>query len=132
MSVINSQFTDVGSTGLVLKGVPCDASVYAGAAVYLSGGIAFNALADNETTSNIVGIVERKLSSAVCDIRVTGVSLAHFSGLDESKEYYLSATIAGAITTVVPITAGHIFLRIGQPFGGTKLVINKGMPVKRA
>lgn len=132
MTVINSQFTDVGSTGLLLKGVPCDASVYAGAAVYLSGAVAYNALATSETTANVVGIVERKINSTLCDIRVTGLSLAHYSGLDESKEYYLSATVAGEITTVIPTTSGHIFLRIGQPFGGTKLVINKGMPVKRA
>ncbi len=132
MTVINSQFSDVGATGLVLKGVPCDASVYAGAAVYLNGAVAYNALADDAATSNVIGIVERKISSTLCDIRVSGVTPALFVGLDETKDYNLSATVPGGITTVVPTTSGYIWIKLGQPYGTTKFVMIKGVPVRRA
>lgn len=121
------------STGLVLENVPCDASVYVGAAVRMDGtGTAFNAIATALSTANVIGIVQKKPSSTLCNIRVLGVSPAIFVGLDETKEYFLSATIAGEITTTVPTGSGHVVLKLGQPFSATRFLVLKGIPLERA
>lgn len=117
---------------VVLRDVPCDATVFVGAAVKMVAGTAFNALADSLTNSNVIGIAEVKVSATVCHIRVLGVSPAIYSGLDETKEYFLSDTVAGQITTTAPSTSGHIILRVGQPFSGTKLLVLKGIRIERA
>ena len=117
---------------VVLYNVPCDPTVYVKAAVKMIGGTAFNALADSLANSNVIGVVESKPSSTLCNIRVLGVSPGIFSGLDETKEYFLSDTVDGEITTTVPTASGHIILRVGQPFSGTKLLVLKGVRIERA
>lgn len=114
------------SLGLVLKDVPCDSTVYVKAAVRMNGsGVAFNALADSKANSNVIGIVQAKSSSTLCDIRVTGVTPSIFTGLDETKEYFLSATVDGEITTTVPTGTGEVVLILGQPFSATRFMVNK-------
>jgi hypothetical protein len=124
--------TSVGGANVVLDNVDCDASVYVGAAVRMTGaGLAINAIADNVTNSNVIGIVESKSSSVKCNIRVVGVSLPVFLALDVTKEYYLSNTVAGALQTNVPTTSGHVKLKLGQPFSATEFLFSKGEIVKR-
>ena len=119
-------------SGLILENVPCDSTVYVGAAVYLNGaGIAHNGLADDEATSNIIGIVISKASSLLCTIRVLGVTPAIFAGLDVTKEYFLSDTVAGEITTTVPTNSGHVVLKLGQPFSTDKFVVIKSTRMVR-
>jgi hypothetical protein len=122
----------VQSAEVVLVNVPCDSSVYVGAAVKMLGGIAYNALADSLANSNVIGIAESKTTSTLCNVRVLGVSPAVYSGLDETKEYFLSDITEGLITTVVPTTSGHIILRVGQPFSSTRLLVLKGIRIERA
>ena len=120
------------SAGILLPNVSCDASVYKGSAVYLnSSSVAFNALATSLSTSNVLGIVESKESPILCTVRVLGVSSEIFTGLDVTKEYYLSDLIAGALTTL-EIGSGHVIIKIGLPYSDKSFLVNKGIPTVRS
>lgn len=119
--------------GIVIPDIACDASVYIGSAVYIdNSNIAQNALADNILTSNVLGFVESKSSTVLCDVRVSGRTLENFTGLDVTKDYYLSDTVAGGIQTSVPTTSGHVKIRLGQPITDQRFVFLKGEPIIRA
>lgn len=125
-------FDKVSGANTVLRNIACDVSVYIGAAVRIQSEVAYNALADSFANSNIIGIVESKGTTSTCDIRVTGVTEGTiYSGLDETKEYYLSATVEGEITLSPPTNSGDILLRVGQPFSPTSMLVNKGIRTKR-
>jgi len=112
---------------VVLKNVPCDVSVFVKAAVRMtSGGTAFNAKADNALNSNVIGIVESKPTTTTCNIRVNGHTSAIFAGLNVTKQYFLSDTIAGEITDIPPTSPGTIRQYIGKPFSADKLLVIVG------
>ncbi len=112
---------------VVLTDVPCNASVYVGALVYMNGsGVAINAIATGLTTSNIMGIVESKPSLEQCDIRVLGVTTSIFYGLDVTKEYFLSDTNEGEMQNVPPTASGSVMLKIGQPYSSDQMLVLKG------
>lgn len=122
----------VGSGNVVLANVPCEASVYVGAAVIMqNSGTAKNAIADSLANSNIIGIVESKPTTTTCNIRVLGVSEPIYSSLDVTKEYYLSDSVAGEITTAIPTASGSVMIKVGQPFSATEFLMIKGQPVVR-
>lgn len=125
-SVVPPGAGGAGTTGILLIDVPCETSVFVGAAVRMGAGVAINALADDRATSNVIGIVESKSSATLCVVRVSGLTDALFTGLDETKNYFLSDTVAGEITTSAPTATGHVLVRIGQPFNSTNLVVTKG------
>jgi hypothetical protein len=117
----NTSIIDAGS----IRTVDCDSSVYVGAWVYLdSSNIAQNALADTPSNSLVIGVVEAKLSSTECIIKMFGITDEIFTGLDVTKWYYLSPTVAGGMTTTVPTGGGHILLVLGQPFTSTEFKVN--------
>jgi hypothetical protein len=120
------------ATGTIISNVACDATVYVGAAIRMSGGVAYNALADSYANSNVLGVVETKTSATVCSVRVAGVTDEIFVGLSESDEYYLSATIEGAIVTTVPTGSGQVILKLGQPYSTTRFAVIKGERIIRA
>lgn len=110
----------------VLTNVSCLSDVYVGSAVVMTAGsVAVNGLADNLSTSNVIGIVEAKSTTTLCDIRVLGVSGSLFVGLDLSKTYYLSDTIPGAIVDAFP-SPGNFKVKIGKPFNTTNLLVQVG------
>lgn len=74
----------------------------------------------------MIGLVEAKTSSVLCNIRVLGSSTDIFAGLDVTKEYYLSDVTPGAIGTTIPIASGHVVLKVGQPFSATSFLMLKG------
>lgn len=116
----------------ILYNIPCDATVYVGAAVILnSSGIAFNAIASDISTSNVLGIVENKTGILSCDVRVSGISNEIYAGLDVTKEYYLSDTVAGGIQTSIPTDSGHVKMKLGQPASATRFFFLKGEPLIR-
>jgi hypothetical protein len=116
----------------VLYNIPCDATVYVGAAVILdASGTAFNALADDISTSNVLGVVENKTGILSCDVRVSGITENIYTGLDVTKEYYLSDTIAGGLQTTVPTDSGHVKIKLGQPASATRFFFIKGEPLIR-
>lgn len=121
------------SSGVLLLNVTCDASVYVNACVRMDAlGVAYNALADSEANSNMIGVAVEKPTATTCHIRVNGVTPAIYAGLDPTLEYYLSDTVAGEITTTIPVLSGHVVLRVGQPFSATRLFVNKGNRFVRA
>lgn len=121
------------AANVLLTNVPCNAAVYVGAAVRMDTlGVAQNALADSLTNSNLIGVCESKVSATVCNIRVLGVTPAIYAGLDVTKEYFLSESTAGLVTTTVPVGSGSVIVRVGQPFSGTKILVIKGQRIERA
>ena len=124
---------DEVKSGLILLDVDCDSTVFVSAAVRLNGaGKAFNALADSLANSNVIGIVERKSSSVLCDIRVSGVTGDIFAALDETADYFLSASSAGVLTTTAPSGSGEIVLKVGQPFDVDSMVVATNLRMVRA
>jgi len=125
--------TTIGGANVVLPNVTCLASVFVGAVVIMDvGGFAKNAIANSLANSNIIGVVESKASTVLCNIRVIGVTDAIFSGLDVTKEYFLSDSVAGTMVNVAPIASGSVIIRVGQPFSATELLVNKGQRVVRS
>ena len=116
----------------VLKGLTCEAAVQVGDAVRIEGGIVKQALADAIAHSNVLGLVESKETLTICSVRVSGVTADNYTGLDESLDYYLSATTPGALTTTAPSSPGQILLRLGQPYDAQRLVFVRGTRVIRA
>ena len=96
-----------------------------------TSGTAQNAIADSLANSNMIGICESKSSINVCDIRVLGTTGALYSSLDTTKEYYLSDSTPGQITTTIPSASGHVVLKIGQPFSSTEMLVLKGQRTVR-
>jgi len=124
---------ELAGANVVLKDVPCDLSVYIKSAVRMDAlGIAYNALADILSNSNVIGIVESKPTTTTCNIRVLGTSTTIFTGLDVTKEYYLSASVAGGLTVSPPTASGNVRLKIGQPFSATEFLVVKGTRTVRA
>jgi len=112
---------------VVIRNVPCDATVFIKAAVRMTiGGTAVNALADSATNANVIGIVEGKPTSTTCDIRVNGHTGSLFTGLDVTKLYFLSATIPGEMTIIAPTAPGTIRQYLGKPFSGTEFLVTIG------
>lgn len=112
--------------------VGCDASVYVGAAVYLSisnGSVkAYNAIATAPETSNVFGIVESKPSLEICKIRFGGITEPIFMNLDLAQEYYLSDLIEGHIVAEdnQPVAIGSVLVKIGQPYSSSKMLYSRG------
>lgn len=123
---------DLTAANIVINDVPCESSVYSGAAVYMqSNGVAKNAIATFLETSNVIGIVEGKSELNLCSIRVMGVMKDAYLGLDVTKEYFLSDSIAGLVTTDIPISSNHVILKLGQPYSETDFFVLKGQRVVR-
>ena len=146
-----------GSSTEVLENVPCESDVYVGAAVYFdetilgplfmsdwpnlsslisldlnnSSILAKNALANNWDTSHVVGIVESKASSTLCNIRISGKSENLYFGLDLKKDYYLSSTVPGLIVDGNNAPTLGVLLRIGRPLSQRSLFVSIGERVDR-
>jgi hypothetical protein len=115
--------------GLLIRNVVCDVSVYLGAAVKMNGNsVAELAIATSYAEANVIGIVEEKSSPTICDIRFLGLTGENFTMLNTSEEYYLSDKIAGKIVPFneAPTEAGHIRIKLGQPFSEKRFVFFKG------
>ena len=115
----------------VLRDVNCANDVFVGAFVYIdSSEIARNAIASAYGTSNVIGLVE-SITGTKCNIRVSGISASIFTGLNPELDYFLSDSVAGTLSAAVPTTSGHIKLKLGQSFGSTKFLFQKGERVVR-
>lgn len=116
----------------VIKNVPCDVSVFVGAAVIIPGGTALNGKADTYANSLIKGFCVSKISDTLCNVRVGGISETIFALLDPTRKYFLSETNAGEITTTPPTGAGHFIAPVGRPFDGERLIVEIGNRIQRA
>jgi hypothetical protein len=127
----SSPAISTGSPNVILTNVACDPTVYVGAWVRMDGtGTAYNALADSMANSNVIGLCEAKVTSTLCNIRVSGISEAIYTGLDVTKNYYLSPTVAGGHQTTAPSVTGQIRLALGQPFSAIEMFPFKGERVQ--
>lgn len=122
----------VSSPDLLLSSA-CDASVYLGAWVYVdASGIIQNAIATSVSQSNVIGIVESKPNPTSCIVRVGGASGELFVGLVENTPYFLSATVAGEMTTTIATGSGHVVLRLGTPLSDTRVLVAPQMRMVRS
>lgn len=119
---------------ILIEALPCDSSVYVGAAVRMDGAdLVVNAQADTSDNANVLGICETKPSSTICSVRVGGVTNSIFVGLDQTKEYFLSSTVAGGISTTPPTpAAGRIVLRVGKPLSATRFLVILGIRLRHS
>ena len=90
--------------------------------------VAVNALADQYKNCNIIGIVEKKSSPTMCNIRIAGITSDIFYGLDVTEEYFLSDIDPGKIvvTAAAPQAQGAVLLRVGQPISYAELLFQRG------
>jgi len=131
MTNIRGGLRAINNANAVLKNIDCDSTVYVGSVVRMSAAVAYNAKADVYANSNAIGVVISKNGPTKCDIRLFGYTEDIFSGLDETKTYYLSDVAAGGIQTNVPITSGSVIIEIGKPFSPTSLVVIIGERIVR-
>ena len=111
----------------LIKGVNCSPDVYVGSFVRMTEAeVIVNALADTYANSNVLGLVVGKESETVCDVRVSGVSNEIFTSLDTTVDCYLSATVPGGMSPLVPTGVGEVKLKLGQSFGERKFLLQKG------
>lgn len=120
----------IGSTSLpsddrvVKTSIICDASVSIGDWVRYESGVLVKAKADDRNNSDVVGLVEEKPSSISANVLVTGISKEIFTGLDITKQYFLSVTSAGGMY-VPPVSAasGSVVLCLGRPITSTQFIV---------
>ena len=134
MSFLTTIYQPVTSTAnSKIEGLTCDASVSVGDAVIVSAaGTVQRAIATSLASSNVLGICESKTDDTTCDIRVAGKTEAIYTGLDVTKEYFLSDLVAGGLTTIPPTASGHVVVRLGQPVSETEFAVNKGLVILRS
>lgn len=133
MTFISQTTRPLSTPDILVPDVICDASVVVGDWVRMNASnIAVKALADNADNSNTIGLVEEKITSTKCVVRVAGVSRSLFSGLDVTKEYFLSSATSGDMTLSPPVGSGEIVLVLGQPFDGTRFLVQKGTRFRRS
>lgn len=122
-----------GSTGdNTIENVLCDSSVSVGSIVRMNGSTAIKALADSKTNSAIIGICISKASSTSCNIQTCGFTSTVFSGLLIGANYFLSHTIAGALTTSIPTGTGTIVLYIGRALSTQQIIIQVAPQIRRS
>jgi len=110
------------SSGGTAVDQPCDASVSVGSVVRASVSGIVKALADTADNSRWVGVCVAKPTSTTCNIRLSGAVDA-FTGLDVTKTYSLSKTIAGGIEETNATVGISMF--IGTPLNSTTLILEK-------
>jgi len=111
----------------ILNDVQCEAGTVVGDAVRMSSGIAIRAVANSIANSNIIGIVESIEDDGVARIRIGGLTSEIYEGLEENKDYYLSDSNPGKLTTTPPSNSESVILRVGQAFSSTRLIVSKGL-----
>lgn len=118
----------------VIENTTCDSSVAIGNAVRMdvSTSTVFNALANNITNANVIGICISKSSATVCNVQVCGYTTSVLSGLDLSKNYFLSDSTPGLLTVTPPTASGSIVLIIGKPYTSSRFIIHLGNPIRRS
>ena len=111
--------------GMLVKNVACDASVFVGAVVRVQGSICVNAQADNFANSRAVGVVIAKPTATTANVILGGTTTEVFTGLDTSKDYFLSESTPGQIQAgTYPDNTDEVILFIGRPLSDKILNVN--------
>lgn len=104
----------------------CPSGVSVGDAVYIDTDDTVNKAFAGAVgqTPDAIGIVLAKPSSITCRVLGKGLSGAIFSGLTTGLTYYVSDSIAGAITSTAPTSSGAKVQEVGQAASTTRLFID--------
>jgi hypothetical protein len=106
-------------------------SVSVGDAVYIaSTGKAMKALANAENTSRVIGFSDRNAIIDEAIVVITGIMNNSGWSLTIGNLYYLSPTVAGAITNTAPTTTGQLVIPVGVANASDVLVIDIQTRVK--
>lgn len=90
------------------------------------------AIASAAGTSQAVGLgVAAAAAAATVQVQENGV-LTGFSGLTAGARYYLSGSVAGAVTSTIPATSGHTIVQIGYAKSATAMHIHIEQMGRRA
>lgn len=82
------------------------------------------ALGDNTSKSYVIGLAKAAaLAAASVEVQSEGV-MTGFSGLTAGSRYYLSDSVAGAITTTVPSGSGKTIVQMGYAKSASALHIH--------
>jgi hypothetical protein len=121
-------------TASILSNVTCDSGVYQGALVRLDSSFIFvNSIANSPVNAEVFGICVLKSSPTVCDILLPGgITDSIYVGLLAETKYFLSPSVAGAMTTTVPTGSGQIVLNVGQAYNSSRFLLNPLLPLRRA
>jgi hypothetical protein len=112
-----------------------------GTPVYVNGGNAVKAQADSQSTVRVAGLVSVTTANGnPVDIVSDGVLPATTGewdavtggtgGLTEGADYWLSATVAGQLTTTAPDSAGEFVARVGHAMSDTEMELEVAQPIK--
>jgi len=108
----------------VIPNITCDSLINIGDWVRIdASGEAVLAQADTSSNGRVVGVVESKPSTVLANILISGVSFPIFIGLDPTKEYFLSESVAGTIQDTQPASSGNIIASVGKPTTTTQLFV---------
>jgi len=137
MSFYNSFVIPSGggqNANVVLENLECTPTTAVGDVVRVdAAGIVTPAMANSLANSLVLGIVESKSDDTTATVRVSGLTVESvFSGLNETAEYYLSATTPGQITQTIPAASGQVIVKIGQAFGTDRILVNIGDRILRS
>lgn len=116
------------------KGIVCSENLNAGdfVNVFLNGAVANARKADASaanTGKKAVGYVLQAFTAGQTAIVYYGNINSSVSGLTIGAEYYLSSSVAGAITTTPPSTAGFCIQRLGVAVSATELLTEISSPI---
>lgn len=131
-TVVDYYQTVSSADAVIIVDVACDSTVAVGDAVKIVSGTAYKAQADSVSNSGVLGVVNSKSSSVLCSILTEGKTTTIYAGLDDTKDYFLSAATAGALTVTPPTGSGEVLLKIGRPLSATEMVISIGNKRVRA
>jgi hypothetical protein len=121
-----------GDPDLSQHTVTFDSTMVSGQPVYVSGNNSVDAaLADNVTTSEVVGLVLTGASSGNSGVILTEGSITKAdwtavvgsASLTPAATYYLSDTTAGALTVTAPTLRGRYVVRVGKALSTTVMDI---------
>ena len=110
----------------------CPASVVVKDVVYQTGASSVDkARADSVLTMPTIGVVISKPTATTCIINRSG-EISGFGILIADLYYYVDPSTAGTITSTPPNTSGHVVQQVGYAKTPNILVVELGLPLKKA
>lgn len=119
---------------VLLTNLPCTTDVIVGSWVRFDEfNILIPAQADLYTNSLVVGLVEAKGDINSANVLVMGISKEIFTGLDLTKQYFLSIDAAGQMY-LPPVSdqSDSVVLSLGIPASDKKFIVRLGQHLIRS
>lgn len=122
------ELAGIGLGGLATN-VPSATSVSVGDVVRVSGSELVKAVASTAEDARWVGVCVEKPTTTSANIRMSGAADV-FTGLDVTKTYSLSKTVAGEVEETNSTTGISMF--VGVPLNSTTLILERKRGYRRA